>query len=122
MRKPRLGFLGVGWIGRHRLQAVVESGCAEVAAVADSSPDAVSEARKLAPGAEGARDLAALLEMDLDGVVIATPSGLHAGQASAVLRRQMAVFCQKPLARTEAETRAIVEEARRADRLLGVDF
>ena len=23
---PRLGFLGVGWIGRHRMQALVESG------------------------------------------------------------------------------------------------
>jgi predicted dehydrogenase len=32
------------------------------------------------------------------------------------------VFCQKPLGRTEAETRAVVDAARAADRLLGVDL
>jgi predicted dehydrogenase len=32
------------------------------------------------------------------------------------------VFCQKPLARTAAETRAIVDAARRCDRLVGCDF
>jgi predicted dehydrogenase len=34
----------------------------------------------------------------------------------------MAVFCQKPLARTEAEARMVVEAAKRNNRLLGVDF
>jgi predicted dehydrogenase len=32
------------------------------------------------------------------------------------------VFCQKPLARTAAEARRVVEAARQADRLLGVDL
>jgi predicted dehydrogenase len=32
------------------------------------------------------------------------------------------VFCQKPLGRTADEVRAVVETARRADRLLGVDL
>src|SRR4051794_38284119 len=34
----------------------------------------------------------------------------------------MAVFCQKPLARTAAEARRVVDAARAADRLLGVDL
>ena len=29
--RPRLGFLGVGWIGRHRMQAIAASGVADVA-------------------------------------------------------------------------------------------
>src|SRR5205823_9344721 len=58
----------------------------------------------------------------LDGIVIATPSALHASQCLAALERGFAVFCQKPLGRNERETRAVVEAARRADRLLGVDF
>jgi predicted dehydrogenase len=108
--RPRLGFLGVGWIGRSRLEAIAASGYAEVGAVAD-------------PALAGALDsLDELLEQDLDGVVIATPSGLHAEQAIAALERGLAVFCQKPLARTAAETRAVVAAARRADRLLGVDL
>jgi hypothetical protein len=32
--RPCLGFLGVGWIGQHRLQAVVSSGPLEVIALA----------------------------------------------------------------------------------------
>jgi predicted dehydrogenase len=78
--------------------------------------------RELAPGAQLVSSFEALLEQDLDGAVIATPSAMHAGQALVCLERGMAVFCQKPLARTLHETRAIVEAARRVDRLLGCDF
>jgi predicted dehydrogenase len=122
LSRPRLGFLGVGWIGRHRLQAVAESGFAEIAAVADASPEAVAEAQKLVPDAAGAGSLAALLEQDLDGVVIATPSALHARQSIAAFERGLAVFCQKPLARTAVETHEIIAAAQKADRLLGIDF
>jgi predicted dehydrogenase len=47
---------------------------------------------------------------------------LHAEQAVAALERGVAVFCQKPLARTADETRRVVDAARVADRLLGVDL
>ena len=33
--QPRLGFLGVGWIGRQRMQVLAQSGVAAVAAIAD---------------------------------------------------------------------------------------
>lgn len=120
--RPRLGFLGVGWIGRHRLDALVRAGVADVAAVADPAPDALAAAADVAPDAEPFPSLASLLDRPLDGVVIATPSALHAAQASAALERGMAVFCQKPLARTGAETRQVLAAARAADRLLGVDL
>jgi predicted dehydrogenase len=108
--RPRLGFLGVGWIGRSRLLAIAEDGCAEVAAIADPAvPDAIPS-------------LEELLELDLDGVVIATPSALHAEHAIAALERGLPVFVQKPLARTADEARAVVEAARAADVLLGVDL
>jgi predicted dehydrogenase len=58
----------------------------------------------------------------LDGVVIATPSALHAEQAIRALENGVAVFCQKPLARTARETARVVEAARQADRLLAVDL
>ncbi len=60
--------------------------------------------------------------MDLDGVVIATPSALHAEQARQAFAGGVAVFCQKPLGRDLAETRAVIDAARAADRLLGVDL
>lgn len=119
---PRLGFLGVGWIGRHRMQAVADSGVAEVAAVADASDQMLSQAVKCAPEAIAGHSLDDLLRCSVDGLVIATPSAMHAEQTVAALERGVAVFCQKPLARTPEETRWVLGAARRADRLLGVDL
>jgi predicted dehydrogenase len=119
---PRLGFLGVGWIGRHRMDAIAASGAGVVAAVADADLDAAAAAA--APyDADVVTPAAMLHDVDgLDGVVIATPSALHAEQSTVALARGLAVFCQKPLARTAAECEGVVDAARTADRLLGVDL
>ena len=116
----RLGFLGVGWIGRDRMKAVVASGLAEAALVADASPEA-AEAAAAEVGAQVVSP-EELLTAGLDGVVIATPSALHAEQSLTALGHGAAVFCQKPLGRDAVETAAVVQAARRADRLLGVDL
>jgi predicted dehydrogenase len=122
MRLPRLGFAGVGWIGRLRMQALADSGLATIAALADPSADALQACREHAPDAVCSDRFEALLEQDLDGIVIATPSAAHAAQATAALERGIAVFCQKPLARTASEAAAVVAAAQRADRLLATDF
>jgi predicted dehydrogenase len=119
---PRLGFLGVGWIGRNRMEALAGDGLAQVAAVADPQAEALAAAAEVAPEAGRAESLEELLEHDLDGIVIATPSALHADQAVAALERGLAVFCQKPLARDAVETQRVLEAARAADRLLAVDL
>ncbi|MEA2832753.1 MAG: hypothetical protein QOG66_955 [Methylobacteriaceae bacterium] len=119
---PRLGFLGVGWIGRHRMQAIIEAGPADVVAIADPSPEMASEAQKLAPGAKIVANLDEVLDENVDGIVIATPSAMHAEQSIRALSRGAAVFCQKPLGRNAAETQAVIDAARKADRLIGVDF
>lgn len=121
-RRPRIGFLGVGWIGRHRMEAMVRTGAIEVAAVADPSAEMAEQALVLTPGAQRLATLDELLDAGLDGVVIATPSAMHAEQSIRALERGVAVFCQKPLGRSEAEVRAVVDAARAADRLLGVDL
>jgi predicted dehydrogenase len=119
---PRLGFLGVGWIGRNRMEALARDGLAQVTTVADPQAEALAAAAEVAPEAGRAETLEELLEHELDGIVIATPSALHAEQAVAALERGLAVFCQKPLARDAAETRRVLEAARKADRLLAVDL
>lgn len=120
--KPRLGFLGVGWIGRHRMEAIARSGMAEVAAIADAAPDVAAKAAGTFPDAKVVKTLDELLDLEVDGVVIATPSAMHADQAVTALERGMAVFCQKPLGRNKAETCRVIDAARAADRLLGVDL
>lgn len=120
--RPRLGFLGVGWIGRQRMEAILASGAVEAAAIADPSLEMAAEAGQLAPGARILRDLDQLLAVGVDGVVIATPSALHAEQSIRALEHGAAVFCQKPLGRAAAEVQAVVDAARRADKLLAVDL
>jgi predicted dehydrogenase len=120
--KPRVGFLGVGWIGRHRMEAIAATGAVEIAAVADPSAEMAAEAGKLAPDAAQLRNLDDILAAGVDGVVIATPSALHAEQSIRALAAGAAVFCQKPLGRTAAEVEAVVDAARAADRLLAVDL
>jgi predicted dehydrogenase len=122
LARPCVGFLGVGWIGRHRMQAILETGAVEVAAIADASPEVAAEAARLAPDAALGSALDDILDAGVDGVVIATPSAMHAAQSIRALERGAAVFCQKPLGRTAAEARAVVDAARAADRLLAVDL
>jgi predicted dehydrogenase len=104
------------------MRAVVADGTAEVTALTDPDPTAIARAGELVPDAEVVADLDALLALPLDGVVLATPSALHAAQALQALDAGVAVFCQKPLGRTGAEVREVLGAARRADRLLGVDL
>jgi predicted dehydrogenase len=122
VRRPRIGFLGTGWIGRHRMAAMLDTGLVEAASVGDPSPEAAREAQALAPEARLVASFEEMLAQDLDGIVIATPSALHAAQTIGALEAGLAVFCQKPLGRDAAEVAAAVAAARRADRLLAVDL
>jgi predicted dehydrogenase len=121
---PRLGFVGVGWIGRHRMEAAQRAGAAQVAAIVDPEGAAAREAA-CATGCERVfADLESALSdgIDLDGVVIATPTALHAAHARQALDRGIPVFCQKPLGRTARECRDLIRLARQADVALGVDM
>lgn len=122
VRKPRVAFLGVGWIGRHRMGALVNAGAVEVCGIADPDAGCLEKAIEAAPGALPVSGFDELLDLAPDGVVIATPSAQHAAQAIQALERGVAVFCQKPLGRTEAEVSAVVAAAKASHRLLGVDL
>jgi predicted dehydrogenase len=104
------------------MQAIVEADAADVVAIADPSPDMAAEAQKLAPDAKIVASLDDILGAGVDGVVIATPSAMHAEQSIRALSRGVAVFCQKPLGRTASEAQAVIGAARQADRLIGVDL
>ena len=121
--RPNLAFLGIGWIGRHRMEAIADSGFGSVYALSDPTDAMVKEAANVAPDAKVLDNLESIIDdKHIEGVVIATPSAMHAAQSISALEAGKSVFCQKPLARTAIETRAVVDAAREADKLLGVDF
>jgi len=120
--RPRLGFLGLGWIGTHRLAAIGRAGVAELVAIADPIPEMLVAAAQHAPDALHFLDPEDVFKLDLDGVIVATPSAQHAQQCRLALKRGLAVFCQKPLGRNTREVSEVTEMARSTDRLLGVDL
>src|SRR2546423_14822830 len=88
---PRLGFLGAGWIGRHRMDCIAGSGTADIAYICDSSPAVIEGVVQANPGIAIAHSFQELLDAELDGIVIATPSALHAEQSIQALENGMAV-------------------------------
>jgi predicted dehydrogenase len=120
--KPKLGFLGVGWIGRNRLQAIIQEHIAEVAMISDPNMAFAQEALQLAPGAKQASGLTDLVSNGIDGIIIATPSAMHASQALEAIMEGKAVFCQKPLGRNAQEVEQVVQAAKEKNVLLRVDF
>jgi predicted dehydrogenase len=117
-----LGFLGTGWIGRNRMEAMLATGEAKALVICDPNPEMAAGAQELAPDAQVVGSFEELLACEPDGVVIATPSALHAEQCIRALEAGAAVFCQKPLGRSAAEVEAVLAAARTSDRLLGVDL
>lgn len=118
----RLGFVGLGWIGRRRLDAIAPRADVEIAALVDNDEERCASAAASYPQASAGTGLSHAFGCDLDGVVIATPNGAHATQAIECLRRGLPVFCQKPLAIDAGETSRVLDAARSADRLLGIDL
>jgi predicted dehydrogenase len=109
----RFGLLGCGAISRQHLQAINALGGARLTAVASRSLERAREAAR-EWGVAAVGDIDALLDLrDVDAVVIATPSGLHAEQAIAALRRGKHVVVEKPLSLTLADADAVVAEGRR---------
>lgn len=118
-----LGFLGVGWIGRNRMEAILNHTTAEAAAITEPNSENSDAALKSAKNAILKTSAEALFsEENLDGIVIATPSAMHADQSMQALKSGKAVFCQKPLGRTAEEVKQVVEASRKADKLLAVDL
>tara|TARA_R110002051_G_scaffold4804_4_gene26538 strand:+ start:521 stop:1534 length:1014 start_codon:yes stop_codon:yes gene_type:complete len=122
-KKLNLGFLGVGWIGRNRMQALLNHSPSKATVICEPDSQNAEEAIQNAPDAccvENAEEM--YNDTSLDGIVIATPSALHAEQSIAALNAGKAVFCQKPLGRTADEVKNVVAASKAADKLLTVDL
>ncbi len=93
--------------GRARVAALVDPNAARAAHLAKSFPGARLVARvEDSPPAPGAL------------AVVASPPGVHAAQACALLAAGRHVLCEKPLATSVAEAQTMIAAARQANRLL----
>lgn len=122
-KKLSLGFMGIGWIGRNRMKVLLEDGQSEASVIFEPFEENANEALKLAPKAEVLQNSVDFYEHpEVNGVVIATPSALHASQSVNALLAGKAVFCQKPLGRTAKEVRQVINASKQVDKYLAVDL
>ncbi len=117
-----LGFIGTGWIGLNRMQALQNSGIANATLIAEPEEAQSIQALTIAHDAGLATAEEIYRNPSIDGIVIATPSAMHASQAIKALSSGKSVFCQKPLGRSAAEVQEIINASRNADKLLSVDL
>jgi predicted dehydrogenase len=118
----RTGLVGGGFMGRVHAAAARRAG-AQLTAVASSSRGrAEAVAREL--GVARVEDDAAgvFAASDVDVVHICTPNATHAPLAAAALAAGKHVVCEKPLATTVADARALARAAKDAGVVAAVPF
>src|SRR6185295_4562938 len=123
MRRIGMGLVGAGFVGPHHVDAVRRLGYVDIVAVAGSTDDS-GRAKADALGARrGYGSYQALLDdPEVEVVHNATPNHLHYAVTSAALAKGKHVVSDKPLAMTAAESKKLVEEARRAGVVAAVTF
>jgi inositol 2-dehydrogenase len=115
-----IGVIGLGRMGQlyTRLLATQING-ARLYAVAETRSQ-VADELGISPAFADPRELLALPE--LDAVVITTPTSTHHDLVIAAAEAGKAIFCEKPLALTLADTRSALEAVERAQVPLQVGF
>ena len=100
--------IGCGPMGRLHAHALRRAG-ATVSAT-DALPEAADRFAEEV-GATAVRDAAAAVERGIDGAVVTTPTQTHPAVVAGLLEAGIPTFCEKPLALTLEETRAVGERA-----------
>ncbi len=114
--KLRIACIGVGGMGLSDVRGVSGE---QLVAFADVDWRSAERAFREFPGAKRYKDFREMLEKErnnIDAVTVSTPDHTHAVAAMMALKMGKHVYCQKPLARTIGETRALQAEAARRPR------
>jgi predicted dehydrogenase len=118
-----LGFIGTGMQGRMLLTQFLSMPDCRVVALCDVDKQKLNAAMSIIQEnslgkCDSYNDFWELLaRADIDGVVIAVPEHWHSIIAIEACRAGKDVYCEKPLSLTIAESRNMVKEARRAERV-----
>jgi len=113
---PQVAVIGCGYWGKNLVRNFHQLGA--LALVADATEAGRAKARELAPDASIADDIQAVLDSDVEGVVIATPAETHYGLVKRALLAGKDVFVEKPMALTYEQGRELALLARKRQRIL----
>ena len=118
----RLGFIGLGNRGDQVLDAFLKHPDADVVAICDLyQPYLDFAAKKIGTQPKQFKDYRRVLELkDVDAVVINTPDHWHALQMTEACAAGKDVYVEKPMSLRVAEGRAMVNAARKHQRVVQV--
>ncbi|HHW49764.1 MAG TPA: Gfo/Idh/MocA family oxidoreductase [Clostridiaceae bacterium] len=117
--KLGIGVIGTGPMGMHHLKGIRVHPRLELKAVCDINIESACAAAKeygISSYYSDYRELIARSDIDL--VIIATPDHFHSEQTIAALREGKHVLCEKPMALTLDECRAMIAESERTGKKL----
>lgn len=118
----RAGIAGYGLAGRV-FHGPLLKGCGyEVASILTSNPERISQAKNDFPQAQVFTDLDSFLDSGLDLAVIASSNIAHLPQTRAALERQIPTVVDKPMGRTVAEVKEMIELSEKKKTLLTTFF
>src|ERR1700678_1818230 len=112
--KLNIACVGIGGKGRSDTDACADANIVALCDV-DSGSAAYEMQTKKYPSAKFYKDFRQMLDQmgnQIDAVTVSTPDHMHAIVASAVMKRNKAVFCQKPLTQTIYEARYLRKMAK----------
>ncbi len=117
--KARIGMIGVGSRGQYHIHNLLNIKHAEIVALCDPYQTNLDAAHALVPKAKTYTDHRKMLEdKDIDGVIISTPLGTHAMLTLDSLAAGKHVFCEKAMAKTYEECKAVYDAYKNSDRAL----
>ena len=117
--KARIGIIGTGSRGQYHIVNLLNIPHAEIVALCDNYDVNLEAAHAMVPSARTYTDYRELLDCkDIDGVIIATPLGAHAQITLDSLAAGKHTFCEKAMALTMDECKAVYDAYTQSDRAL----
>lgn len=125
MDKLKVGIVGCGGIANAKhLPAIKKNGNFEIQAFCDLIEERAVKAKEEYGTAESRiyTDYQELLKEELDAVYVLTPNNAHAPITIAALKAGKHVMCEKPMAKTYAEAKAMVDTAKETGKVLTIGY
>src|SRR5882724_7009217 len=127
-KTKRVGLIGAGWYGKSDLWRLVQVEPIDIVSICDVDKHMLAEAVEIAGQRQKSHkkprtygDYREMLkEKDLDIVLIGSPDHWHALHAIAAIESGAEVYCQKPISRDVREGEAMLDAARRHNRVVQV--
>jgi predicted dehydrogenase len=120
--KIRIALIGAGGMGSGDVHSALDSGLAELVAVADIYDGRLIRAKEIwGAHIQTTRDYREILaKKDIDAVIVATPDHWHARIAVDAMNAGKDVYVEKPMVQKVADGHLIIEAAKKTNRILQV--